>query len=110
VYPTASAVSEANFFIVGDSIGTIRIFDFGREKLSLRCLILPEELKNDMVLSIHILDKNHLMLQASDNLIYHFELLGNKLRLCQSYAGAVFENELANCAISPDNKYLLSPS
>lgn len=63
-----------------------------------------------MVLSIHILDKNHLMIQASDNLIYHFELLGNRLRLCQSYAGAAFENDLANCAVSPDNKYLLSPS
>jgi hypothetical protein len=48
-------------------------------------------MKNDMILSIHILNKTHLMVQASDNLIRHFDLIGNKLRLSQSYSGGVFE-------------------
>jgi WD40 repeat protein len=110
VYPTASAVAEGSYFIVGDSIGEIRVFDFSREKLTLRCLLAPEELKGDAVLSLHILNKSHLMIQAKDNLIRHFELIGSKIRLHQTYAGAVFDTELANCAVSPDNKYLLSPS
>lgn len=42
VYPIASAVAEAAYFIVGDSIGEIRVFDFSREKLTLRCLLSPE--------------------------------------------------------------------
>lgn len=56
------------------------------------------------------MNKNHLIVQASDNLIRHFELLGNKLRLSQTYTGATFESEIVNCSISPDNKYLLCPS
>ena len=49
-------------------------------------------MKNDKILNIHILNKNHLMIQASDNLIRHIDLIGNKLRISQSYAGGVFEN------------------
>jgi len=63
-----------------------------------------------MVLNIHILNKSHLILQASDNLIRHYDLVGNRLRISQEYSGGVFEKELVQCAISPDNKYLLSPS
>ena len=44
-----------------------------------------------MILNIHILNKNHLVLQASDNLIRHFDLIGNKIRLSQTYSGGVFE-------------------
>ena len=50
------------------------------------------------------------MIQAGDNLIRHYDLIGNKLRLSQSYAGGVLERELVQCCISPDNKYLMSPS
>ena len=67
-------------------------------------------MRNDMILNIHILNKNHLMIQASDNLIRHFDLIGNKIRLSQSYTGGVFEKELVQCALSPDNKYVMSPS
>jgi hypothetical protein len=63
-----------------------------------------------MILNIHILNKSHIILQASDNLIRHFDLIGNKLRLSQEFSGGVFEKELVQCCISPDNKYLLSPS
>ena len=63
-----------------------------------------------MILNIHILNKSHIILQASDNLIRHFDLVGNKLRLSQEYSGGVFESQLVQCSISPDNKYLLSPS
>lgn len=67
-------------------------------------------MKNDVILNIQVLNKNHLMIQASDNLIRHFDLIGNKLRLSQSYSGGVFEKELVQCSISPDNKYLMSPN
>ena len=67
-------------------------------------------MKNDMVLNIQILNKNHLIIQASDNLIRHFDLIGSKLRLSQSYTGGVFEKELVQCSVSPDFKYLMSPS
>jgi len=50
------------------------------------------------------------MIQAKDNLIRHYELIGNRIRLHQAYSGATFDSELSNCAVSPDNKYLLSPS
>ena len=91
VYPTASAVCEGSFFLVGDSIGELRILDFNRDKISLRCLISPEDMKNDLILNIHVLNKNHLIVQASDNLIRHFDLIGNKVRTNQSYSGGVFE-------------------
>ena len=91
VYPTASAVCEGSFFIVGDSLGEIRIYDFGKDKLMERCLISSDEMKNDIILNIHILNKNHLVIQASDNLIRHFDLVGNKIRLSQTYSGGVFE-------------------
>lgn len=39
VYPTACVVYESNFFIVGDSIGDIRIYDFAHNNLNLRCHI-----------------------------------------------------------------------
>ncbi len=76
----------------------------------MRCLVAAEELKGDAVLAVHVLNKSHLMVQAKDNLIRHYELIGNRLRLHQAYSGATFDSELANCAVSPDNKYLLSPS
>jgi len=34
VYPTACTVVEANFFIVGDSIGEIRIYDFNKDRIT----------------------------------------------------------------------------
>jgi hypothetical protein len=49
-------------------------------------------MKNDLILSIRILSKNHLIVQASDNLIRHYELIGNKLRLSQTYTGGLFES------------------
>ena len=49
-------------------------------------------------------------MQASDNLIRHFDLIGNRLRLSQEFAGGQFDKELVQCALSPDHKYLLSPS
>lgn len=61
-------------------------------------------------MSIKIINKNNILVQASDNLIRHFELSTNKLRLAQKYTGAQFENQLCDFAISPDNKYILSPS
>jgi WD40 repeat protein len=67
-------------------------------------------LKGDALLSVHVLNKSHLMIQAKDNLIRHYELIGNRIRLHQAYSGATFDSELSNCAVSPDNKYLLSPS
>lgn len=39
VYPTVCSVAEGAYFVVGDSIGEIRILDFAREKLTVRCLI-----------------------------------------------------------------------
>ena len=63
-----------------------------------------------MILNIQILTKSHIIIQASDNIIRHFDLVNNKLRVSQTYTGAVFEKELVQCAVSPDNKYLLSPS
>jgi len=42
VYPSACAVVESSFFIVGDSIGEIRIYDFSKDKITERCLISPE--------------------------------------------------------------------
>lgn len=63
-----------------------------------------------MILNIHLLNKNHLIIQANDNLLRHFDLIGSKLRLSQSYSGGIFEKELVQCSISPDNKYLMSPS
>ena len=57
-----------------------------------------------------MLNKSHLIIQAKDNLIRHYELIGNRIRLHQSYSGAAFDSELSNCAVSPDNKFLLSPS
>jgi WD40 repeat protein len=50
------------------------------------------------------------MIQAKDNLIRHFELIGNKIRLHQTYSGGIYDSEMVNCSISPDNKYLLAPS
>ena len=58
--------------MVGDSIGDIRIYDFGRETLNLRCTIMNDELQNDLIMSIKVLNKNNLIIQASDNLIRHF--------------------------------------
>jgi hypothetical protein len=34
VYPTTCTVLEASFFIVGDSIGEIRIYDFSKDKMT----------------------------------------------------------------------------
>lgn len=110
VYPTACAVCDGNFFVVGDSIGDIRIYDFGRETLNLRCTIMNDELRNDLIMTIKVLNKNNVIIQASDNLIRHFELSTNKLRLIQKFSGAQFESKLVDCAVSPDNQYLLSPS
>lgn len=110
VYPTACVVSESNFFIVGDSIGDIRIYDFAHNNLNQRCHIRSEELANDLILNIKIINKNNILVQASDNLIRHFELSTNKLRLAQKYSGAQFETQLCTFALSPDNKYILSPS
>ena len=110
MYPTSCAVCDGNFFVVGDSIGDIRIYDFGRETLNLRCTIMNEELRNDLIMNIKVLNKNNLIIQASDNLIRHFELSTNKLRLLQKFSGAQFESKLVDCAVSPDNQYLLSPS
>ena len=42
VYPTASAICEGNFFIVGDSIGEVRIYDFRKDRLEERCIIRSE--------------------------------------------------------------------
>ncbi len=39
VYPTACAVADSNFFVVGDSLGDIRIYDLSRERLTERCII-----------------------------------------------------------------------
>ena len=50
----------------------------------------PDELKGDAILSMQMLNKNHLMIQAKDNLIRHYELIGNKIRMHQSYTGAIF--------------------
>jgi hypothetical protein len=72
VYPTCVVVSEGNFFIVGDSIGDIRIYDFGNNNLNLRCLLQSDELTNDEILCIKILNKNNILIQASDNIIRHF--------------------------------------
>lgn len=63
-----------------------------------------------MVLNVLVLNKSHLVIQASDNLLRHYDLIGNKLRLSQAYAGGVFERQIVQCALSPDSKYLLSPS
>lgn len=63
-----------------------------------------------MILNIKIINKNNILVQASDNLIRHFELSTNKLRLAQKYTGAQFENQLCDFTVSPDNKYILSPS
>lgn len=49
-------------------------------------------------------------MQANDNIIRHFELMTNRFRLAQKFAGAQFEKQLCNFAFSPDNQYLLSPS
>jgi len=38
-------------------------------------------MKNDMILNIQVMNKSHLIIQAGDNLIRHYELHGNKLRL-----------------------------
>lgn len=112
VYPTASTAAES-YFIVGDSLGLIRIYDFNKERLlTQRCVIENEELLNDAIFCLNVLNKNHLIVQVSDNVIRHYELLGSKLRLNNEYTGAVFENDntIINCAVSPDNKYLLAPS
>ena len=61
-------------------------------------------------MSIKILNKNNIIVQASDNLLRHFELSTNRLRLVQKFSGAQFENKLVDCAVSPDNQYLISPS
>lgn len=90
VYPTSVVVSESNFFIVGDSIGDIRVYDFAHSNLNLRCHIVNEELLNDEILCIKILNKNNILIQCSDNLIRHFELSSNKLRLAQKFSGAQF--------------------
>lgn len=90
IYPTACVVSESNFFIVGDSIGDIRVYDFAHSNLNLRCHIVNEELLNDEILCIKILNKNNILIQCSDNLIRHFELSSNKLRLAQKFSGAQF--------------------
>lgn len=110
VYPTSCVVSDSNFFLVGDSIGDIRIYDFARDTLNERCHIIHDELQNDEILSLKILNKNNILVQASDNLVRHFELSTNKLRLIMKFTGAQFESSLADCAVSPDNRYLLCPS
>ena len=110
IFPTCCSVFENSFVVIGDSVGQIRIFDYGRDKFNLRCRIVPEELKDDKVLSVRVLQKSHLMIMASDNLLRHYELIGNRLRLHQTYSGAIFEKELAQCSVSPDHKYLLAPS
>ena len=71
---------------------------------------MSEELRNDLIMGIKIINKNNIIIQASDNLLRHFQLTTNKLRLIQKFAGAQFENKLMDFAISPDNQYLLSPS
>jgi hypothetical protein len=82
-------VLESNFFVVGDSTGEIRVFDFARETINLTKTFYDDELKNDAILGIKILNKNHLLIQASDNLLRHFELT-NKLRMVQKFSGAQF--------------------
>lgn len=103
-------VFEENFFIVGDSIGDLRIYDFAQNNLNMRILFQNEDLKNDEILSIKVVNKNNILVQASDNVIRHFELMTNRLRLAQKYLGAQFDRQLCDFAVSPDNQYLLSPS
>ena len=49
-------------------------------------------------------------MQASANLIRHYELIGNPMRLHMTYTGGQFDQGLVGCAVSPDYKYLLAPS
>jgi len=61
-------------------------------------------------LCIKIINKNNILIQASDNLIRHFEISTNKLRLATKFSGAQFDKILCDFAISPDNRYIMSPS
>ena len=76
----------------------------------MRSLITHEELKEDIIINIKILNKNHLVIQSGDNLIRHFEIASNRLKLIDKYVGANFETTMPLCTVSPDNKYILSPS
>lgn len=101
--------------MVGDSLGSLHIFDVeigirqGR-KHSKRATLTDKELEDDAIRSVCILSKSELVVQSRDNAIRRLSIATGTLKPIKSYIGAQSENFPVRCTLSPDKKFVLSGS